>query len=253
MTMTDDYAALAPIYDRIGMSSFAETLTPQLVGYAQSHDWLGRRVVDLGCGTGASVRWLANHGYNTTAIDLSSAMLTVAQKSINTTGLGLRWLQGDIRALADLHDIDLVLSLDTLNELHSLRDLEAVFGAVYKTLTPGKLFIFDLHTIEGLAQSAKTSFAYDSDDLSVFSVGDFDYERQASLTQYTVFERSGDIWRRWSAAHSRRGFPLQVVTALLGRAGFGIMALLNERLQQFDPAAMRAGRVFFYAQKPESS
>ena len=251
--MNDDYAALAPIYDRIGMSNFAETLTPQLVVYAQSNDWVGRRIVDLGCGTGGSARWLANRGYNTIAIDVSPAMLNIAQKSINTEGLGLRWLQGDIRALTDLHDIDMVISLDTLNELNSLRDLETVFSAVFKTLTPGKLFIFDLHTIEGLAERADfLSFAHNSDDLTVINSEEFDYERQACISQYTVFERSGDLWRRWSAVRTLRGFPIQVVSALLGRAGFGIMALLNDRLQPFDPAVMRMGRVFFYAQKPES-
>ena len=73
--MSDDYAVLASIYETLGMANFAETLTPRLLDYAQSHDWIGRRAVDLGCGTGASVRWFANHGYNITGIDLSPSML----------------------------------------------------------------------------------------------------------------------------------------------------------------------------------
>jgi ubiquinone/menaquinone biosynthesis C-methylase UbiE len=251
--MNDEYAPFAPIYDRIGMADFADTMTPQLVSYAQSNDWVGRRVIDLGCGTGASARWLANHGYNTTAIDLSSAMLTTARKSISTQGLGLRFLHGDIRALTDIHDIDLVLSIDTINDLNSLRDLETVFAAVYKTLSPGKLFVFDLHTIEGLANRHTTAFAYDADDLTVITSEEFDYERQALNAAYTVFERSGDLWRRWSALRTLRAFPVQVVSALLVRAGFGIMTLLNERMQQLDPANIRAGRVIVYAQKPESA
>ncbi len=250
--MNDDYAALAPIYDRLGMSSFAESLTSQIVAYAQTNDWVGRRIVDLGCGTGASVRWFATRGFNTTAIDLSSAMLTIAQKSINSDGLGLQWLQGDFRALADLQAVDLVVSLDTLNELNSLRDLELVFSAVHSALNPGKLFVFDLHTIEGLAQRPPIAFAVDNDDLTVIRVDTFDHERLASSAQFTILERAGYLWRRWSATRTLRGFPIQVVNALLGRAGFGIMALMNDRMEQFDPTTMRAGRVIFFAQKPES-
>ncbi|MBN8636682.1 MAG: class I SAM-dependent methyltransferase [Anaerolineae bacterium] len=250
--MTDDYAALAPVYDRLGLSSFAETVTPQIIAFAQAQDWAGRRVVDLGCGTGASVRWLTANKFSTVGIDLSSAMLTLAQKSIVGSGVGLRWLQGDMRALDDLHDIDLVLSLDTLNELNSLRDLEMVFGAVFKALAPGKLFVFDLHTIEGLAQRTPLSYMLDTDDLTVLRAEEFDHERLANIAQYTVFERAGYLWRRWSATRTLRGFPIQVVNALLGRAGFGIMALMTEQMQQFDPTAMRAGRVVFFAQKPES-
>jgi SAM-dependent methyltransferase len=249
--MSDDYAALAPIYDQLGMSQFAETMTPELIVYAQTHDWVGRRAVDLGCGTGASARWLATHGYNTTGIDLSPAMLDAAARSIDREGLGLNWQQGDIRALDDLHHVDVALALDTLNDLNSLRDLEAVFSGVFRMLDHSKLFIFDLHTIEGLAQHHQTSrMAHDSDDLVIFEERVFDFDRQALSSRFAVFERTGDHWRGWRAAQVKRGFPVSVVSALLGRAGFGIMALLNVRLQAFDPASMRTERVIVCALKP---
>ncbi len=247
--MSDEYAVLASVYEPLGMGNFAETLTPHLIDIAQRTDWMGRRVVDLGCGTGASVRWFANHGYNITGIDLSPSMLRVAQQSITGNGISFKLLEGDIRALSDLHDIDLVLALDVLNELNSLRDLEAVFGAVGRILAPGKLLVFDLHTIEGLAQRDPTALVGDSDDLSVVLSSRFDYDRQASNGSYVIFHRSGNAWQRYRAGRTLRGFPIQVVTALLQRAGFGIMALLNTRLETLDPAAIREPRVLIFAQR----
>ncbi len=96
--MSDDYAVLAPLYEPLGMAAFAEALTPHLIDYAQSHDWIGRRIVDLGCGTGASVRWLANHGYNVTGIDLSPSMLKIAEQLITDSGSGIsyQFFEGDI-------------------------------------------------------------------------------------------------------------------------------------------------------------
>ena len=247
--MSDDYAVLASVYDALGMGDFAENLTPRLIDYAHRSDWAGRRIVDLGCGTGASVRWFANHGYNITGIDLSPAMLRVAQQSITGSGIAFQLMEGDIRALSDLHDIDFVLALDVLNELNSLRDLETVFASVARILAPGKLLVFDLHTIEGLAQRDPVSVVADSDDLAVTLSSRFDYDRQAVNGSYIIFHRNGNAWQRYRAARTLRGFPVQVVTALLQRTGFGIMALLNTRLETLDPTAIREPRVIIFAQR----
>ncbi|MEP7291207.1 MAG: class I SAM-dependent methyltransferase [Chloroflexota bacterium] len=248
--MSDDYARLAPIYDTLGMARFAETFTPTLIDYAQSHDWVGRRAIDLGCGTGASVRWFANHGYNITGIDSSASMLAVAQHSITGTGVSFQLYEGDIRALSDLHDIDLAVALDVLNELSSLRDLEALFGSVARILSPDKLFIFDLHTIEGLAERDDSSgIIHNNNDLTVVLTNQFDYDRQVSTGDYLIFQRAGSNWQRLQTVRTLRGFPIQVVNALLQRAGFGIMALLNVRLELVDPAAMREPRVIFFARR----
>lgn len=251
--MNDDYAVLAPYYEPLGMAAFAETMTPRLIDYAHTHDWIGRRVADLGCGTGGSVRWLANHGYNVTGIDQSPAMLRIAQQSISNNGLAFELFEGDVRALSNLHDIDLALALDVINELNNLRDLEAFFGSVARILAPEKLLIFDLHTLEGLAQrDSAGGVISDSDDLSVFLTNRFDYDRQASSSSYVIFTRSGSAWQRQHSTHVVRGFPIQVVTALLQRAGFGIMALLNTRLEMLDPAAMREPRVIVFAHRARS-
>jgi SAM-dependent methyltransferase len=231
------------------MARFAETITPVLVSYAQSNDWVGRRAVDLGCGTGASVRWFANYGYNITGIDLSPSMLAVAQQSLSS-GMSFQLFEGDIRTLSNLHDIDMVLALDVLNELNSLRDLEGVFTAVARVLSHDRLFIFDLHTIGGLAQQDQsTRLINDSPDLAVVLNKHFDYERQANIDSYLIFQRNGSAWQRQQAQRTLRGFPVQVVSALLQRSGFGIMALLNVRLEPVDPAATREPRVIFFARR----
>ncbi|MFN8450308.1 MAG: class I SAM-dependent methyltransferase [Anaerolineae bacterium] len=248
--MNDDYEQLAPVYEALGMADYAASITPALIDYAQSHDWVGRRAVDLGCGTGASVQWLANRGYNITGIDISPAMLRQAQQSISGSGIGFQLYEGDIRSLKDLHDIDLALALDTLNELSSLRDLETALTSVARILMPGKLFIFDLHTIEGLAHLDQTTTILRDDlDLTAVASYSFDYDRQVSIEDILVFRREGSAWQRQQAMRTRRGFRIQVVTALLQRAGFGIMALLNERLEPVDLATQREARVIILARR----
>lgn len=252
--MSADYVALASIYETIGMDDFAESITPRIFVYAQAnYDWIGRRVLEMGCGTGASARWLAGRGVNITAIDSSPDMLAQARASIDASGLGLTWKQGDIRSLdANFNTMDMVLAIDVMNDLVNLRDLEAVFNVAMRVLEPGKLFIFDLHTIEGLADRGRTrtGVLHEDSTLNVFAEGDFDHERQANTTRYIIFRRKDDQWQREVATQTLRGFPVQAISALLLRCGFSLTALLNSSFETFDPASSHANRVFFFAQKP---
>jgi hypothetical protein len=177
-------------------------------------------------------------------------MLRIAQQSVTGSGIAFRLFEGDIRALSDLHDIELALALDVVNDLNSLRDLEAFFGSVAQVLAPEKLLVFDMYTIEGLAERNNVNAVIsETDDLTVFLTHHFDFDRQACAASYVIFQREGGGWQRQRITRTLRGFPIQVVTALLQRAGFGIMALLNTRFEPVDPAAMREPRVIVFAQR----
>ena len=43
----------------------------------------GNKVLDVGCGAGDAVKWLAEHDYDVTACDLSTEMIKVAQEKTN--------------------------------------------------------------------------------------------------------------------------------------------------------------------------
>lgn len=59
----------------------------------------GGRVLELGCGTGASARWLARTRYAVTAVDISAAALRAAASAAAVEGLtpdNPAWLLKDI-------------------------------------------------------------------------------------------------------------------------------------------------------------
>ncbi len=251
--MPADYAVLAPLYDKIGLSHGTTLFTPELFSYAQTtQDWVGRRALDLGSGTGAAALWLAQSGLNVIGVDQSAEMLAHAKHTRDSSGLGLTWRQADIRGLDLSFDgTDLVVALDVVNDLNSLRDLEAVFTTAFRVLEPGKLFMFDMVTIEGLAAESHASGEIFSDeDLLVYGTREFDFDRQASLTRYVIFSRQQSYWMRHDANQTRRGFPVQAVIALLARAGFTLSALTHPNFEPYDPTSSRGGRVIFVARKP---
>ncbi len=251
--MSSDYAVLAPVYDAIGYADYARRMTPKLMDYAQRIDWLGRRIVVLGCGTGGSIEYLSQYPYNVTGVDQSPEMLEVARRKLDTPGVSLKWVQQDIRESGNqIATADLVLALNVINDLNSLRDLEAVFANTRRILEAGKLFIFDMMTVQGLAEHGLGRFEMVHDDsaqLTVFAKHDFDYERQTLTTNTIVFQRNTNGWERKDARGILRSFPVQAVATLLQRNGFQIRAIMNTQFETYDPAISRADRVIFSAEK----
>jgi SAM-dependent methyltransferase len=60
------------------------------------------RAVELGCGTGTNAIWLAQQGFDVTAIDISPKAIEIAQAKAAEAGVQVRFLQADVFALPDL-------------------------------------------------------------------------------------------------------------------------------------------------------
>lgn len=249
--MPGDYGVLAPVYNQIGMGDFAANIIPRLIEFAQRHDWAGRRIVELGFGTGATAKWLAKIG-PIVGVDESADMLRIAQEGIQQTGLNVRLLQQDIRNLTGIDPQDIALALNVMNEMNTLSDLEAVFKSVRGVLATNRLFIFDMQTVEGLAQAALTRerLVYDnSTQLTTFARCEYDFERQVQTTDYTMFRAEDGVWHRSQAKLVLRAFPVQAVAAQLQRAGFTVSHVLGSNLEPYEVGISRAPRVFFFARK----
>ncbi len=249
--MAINYAPLAPWYEQLGMAAFAESITPKLIQYAQAHDWVGRRILDAGCGTGGAARWLASRGFSTTALDSSAEMLTVARQRFHRTGFSITWQQGDLRTLENLAPMDMILALDVLNELNGLRDVESFLSRAQALLEPSKLLIFDLHTLEGLILRAGAPIVqlHNDEALMVNASEQFDYERLILTTSYDIFYKENGTWQRSQTTILQRGFPIQAITALLQRFGFHVQAMFNGSMEVYDPASSRAKRVIIAARR----
>jgi hypothetical protein len=145
----------------------------------------------------------------------------------------------------------MILALDVMNELNSLRDLEVIFKDAYRLLDQNKLFMFDMYTIQGLTEhgTGGDSIDYNQNNLAVFSDNQYDYERQIHERHYFVFHRSGDNWQRHEATRILRAFPAQAVATLLQRCGFQSAQVLTLDFEPFEPGVSRADRVIFMAEK----
>jgi hypothetical protein len=146
---------------------------------------------------------------------------------------------------------DLVMALNVMNELNSLRDLETVFTTAQRILEDGKLFIFDMITVQGLSSvgSSEQLIHDDGQTVTVFGSKDYDHERQMQTINYIIFRQQDGTWKRTEAKRELRAFPIQAVASLLKRNNFTIRTIMNNRLENYEPGVSRADRVIFFAEK----
>lgn len=101
----------------------------------------GKRVLDLGSGSGTNAIALARQGAHVIALDSSAAQLAQARKLAATTDVRVEWHECDASDLAFLRadSIDLVLAAGLLGEVD---DLDRLLRQVHRVLRPGAPFVF---------------------------------------------------------------------------------------------------------------
>lgn len=107
-----------------------------------------KRILELGCGTGAHAEHLARMGYTVHGVDMSEAMLARAEarKAILPPEMAdrLSFSLGDVRTIRTGETYDAVISLfHVMSYQTSNTDLEAAFDTAAVHLESGGLFLFD--------------------------------------------------------------------------------------------------------------
>jgi SAM-dependent methyltransferase len=104
-------------------------------------DVAGKRVLDLGTGSGKNAIALARQGAHVIAIDRSAAQLARARKLAATTDVRVEWHECDASDLAFLRadSIDLALASGVLGEVE---DIDRLLRQVHRVLRPGAAFVF---------------------------------------------------------------------------------------------------------------
>jgi ubiquinone/menaquinone biosynthesis C-methylase UbiE len=99
-----------------------------------------RRALDVGCGTGDDVRWLAEAGFDAIGIDVSETALALAAER-TPPELDVTWIHGSATALpAEDASLSLVHDHGCLHHL-SRADRPAYAREVARVLTPGGAWV----------------------------------------------------------------------------------------------------------------
>ncbi len=138
-----DYDLLATFYD-----AFIDPLIYQKYMRLLDKYTSKGTLLDIGCGTGALSLELAKIGFKVMATDISEEMLQVVNMRAKKEKVDLEIGVYDMLDPITMKFDTVVASMDVINHLADLEDVEFGFTNIYKALNPNGVFIFDILSAE---------------------------------------------------------------------------------------------------------
>lgn len=145
----EQYSSLYCVYDELNESCDYDKLADFLCEVIKENEKTNTSLVlDLACGTGKLTFKLRERGYDMTAIDLSSGMLSVAHEyAVKNEINDVLFLCQNMTEFELYGTVDAcVCTLDSINYLTKLSDVKKCFSLVHNYLIPDGVFIFDINT-----------------------------------------------------------------------------------------------------------
>ena len=219
------YEVLAPFYDRYTADYEHELVLEQIEELALDHGLRGRRVLDVGCGTGKSFLPLLARGYDVTACDISPRMVERARSKLDAGDEG-RVVVADMRALPWRRAFHLVTCLDDgFNYLLGESELAGALRSIAAALRPGGLAIFDVNSLRTYRETFAEEFVVESGQ-TVFEwrgEGTGDVE-PGDLCSAVLDVRVASGRLRATSRHTQRHHPRASIAAACARAGLQLLA-----------------------------
>ncbi len=170
--------------------------------------------LDVGCGEGGDVIWLAEHGWRAVGLDLSSVALERAAAAATERGVGERcsWIVGDITdgGLASGMGTDGGFGLVTSHYVHEPADIrvDAWLAAADLTAAGGVLLIVGHHPDDEAPtgrgpRDPSVLFAPEEVEEALSSVRGLDVET-SEMRERSVDEPDGPVTRRDTVVVARR-------------------------------------------------
>jgi ubiquinone/menaquinone biosynthesis C-methylase UbiE len=190
----------------------------------------GEPVLELACGSGRLTIPLAREGIKITGMDISEDMLDLAKWKASSSGVNLRFLQGDMRSFDLGEKFKLIfIPAQSLSHLHRLEDVENCFSCVRRHLAEEGRFLVELFnsSVKMLARESGRRYAVGQYEdpkagshVSVTEEVRYDSASQVNHIQ-RFFRNEGSDDERMLSFTMRQFFP-QEIDALLRYNGFGI-------------------------------
>ena len=229
------YTSFAEVYDQlmdnVDYERWADLYREILTGYGVPTG----KVCECACGTGGLTIPLNRRGYQMTGVDLSQEMLFLAAQKARRVGLGIPFVQQDMRKLHLHRQMDAVIATcDGVNYLLEDKDALAFFTAAFAAIRPGGALVFDISTPWKLEHMRGDQLlCEDRPQVTYMWQNRFDKGKGLLDMHLCIFIRQKDgSYRRIDEEQRQRAHTIQSLTSLLTAAGFtNIRAFGNSRME----------------------
>ena len=185
-----------------------------------------KTVLDLTCGTGSQVIFLAKRGYKIIGADFSPALLKIARNKAKKEKLNVRFIDGDMRNIK-AGSFDAAITMFNAVGHLTKSDFEKAIRNIHKNLKDGGIYMFDIFNLEAMTDKVVSDFTMHLDrkvgDTKIHNIQCSTIDRKngllTSYNNYTIQKNANKPVR------INNKFSLQIYTAkelreMLARNGF---------------------------------
>ena len=235
------YKIFAEYYDRLTENAQYKARAEYVSGFFSADN--NGSLLDLACGTGTLDVHFSEMGYSVTGIDMSEEMLeAAAEKGIDNAV----FVKGDITDFALPYKVDsCVCSLDSLNHLKDIGEVEKCFKCAAEALNKDGVFVFDVNTpYKHKNILADNAFVFDEDDF--FLSWDNEYLGENTtriLLDFFVF--NGESYDRYSEEIIEKAYEIDELKSTL--KDFEIVGIYDD--MSFDEQKADSERIYFVCKR----
>jgi 2-polyprenyl-3-methyl-5-hydroxy-6-metoxy-1,4-benzoquinol methylase len=189
-----------------------------------------KTVLDMTCGTGSQVFYLAKRGYKVIGNDFSPALINIARDKAKETNLDITFIDGDMRNVK-AGKFDAVISIfNAIGHLTKL-DFEKALQNIRDNLKDDGVYIFDILNLQALTNKVIDDFAMSTEkvinNVKIHSTQHSEIDRKKGLLisydKYTIF-KDGCEPKRYSNSFSLQIYTAEELQEMLNRNGFEILS-----------------------------
>jgi len=173
-----------------------------------------KNILDMTCGTGSQVFYLANKGYKVTGSDFSPELLNIARRKAKEKNLDIKFIDGDMRFLK-VGSFDAVITMFNAIGHLSKEDFAKAIKNIGKNLSKNGIYIFDIFNLNALTEKVvhdlkmDQKFEVNGDKIHQIQHSKLD-RKNAILTSYDNYkikDKAGKI------KEINNSFSLQIYTS----------------------------------------
>ena len=230
----------------VGFGGLARGAAPEIVRRLKSAAIAVRRVVEVGCGSGALTAALVEAGFEVTGIDCSADLLGMARAAVPQA----RFVNASIYE-AEMPACEAMIGVGEVLAYHpdpadADRLVWKFFQRAATALPAGGVLIFDL--IETGEPSLDGRFWKSGEDWAVLAGTEEDTASRTVVRRIETFRKTGELYRRGREIHRVRLFDTSEVCHRLAGCGFA-----TETAQSYGAQPLPPRRRAFFCIRREAS
>lgn len=246
--MNQSYSEFATVYDEL-MTEIPYDRYVELIELV-TNGISGKKILDIGCGTGLLSVKLAKMGGDVTGVDLSPDMLRIASERAASLNIPMTFVNQSMQQLEGLTNFDAaIIAIDSLNYVVNHQEVIQTLQNVYDALKVGGVLLFDVHsTFKTDVIFMESPFTFDNERISYIWETEEGDEPHSVYSELAFFVRNGDgLYKRFDEVHYQRTFPVHAYVEMLQNIGFSIERIFAD--WEDEAPHDESERIFFQIRK----